>query len=301
MTRVEPHELFRSAWQTVLASETPAKALGEVRRVDYRAFAAQVQAADHAFVDALTRSICAGDVYIFLNAFEPAALKALKDAAYDWASRQDTQEPPLLDGVGDYRSRRDWHSEDKGGYSSTYDMLHFFRWNGDPLGVFRLFDEQYRLLRVINGYPPDAIRDNRPTDGIVDRVELSHYPRGIGGIAFHSDPVAAIKFQFTATLTEFGKDFRRGGFAVGDRDGRIAAIEPLAPIGSMFGFIPSVCHGVEVIDPDQPADWDGPTGRWYAAIASVTSAVVPKRAHTVPVSGFPTLREQIRRVQEAGA
>jgi hypothetical protein len=150
---------------------------------------------------------------------------------------------------------------------------------------------------VLSGITPDAVAGNRPSDGIVDRVEISHYPTGIGGIAFHSDPLMAQRFQLTLTLTEFGKDFKRGGFAVGAPDGGIVRLEPQAPLGSMFGFMPSVCHGVEVIDPDLPVDWDGATGRWYASTSMVTSAHVAERQVTKPVPGFPTLREQIQQSQ----
>lgn len=301
MTTVAVEDLFRSAWDESLASGPPAKAVGEIKQVEHRDFTARVFAGDRAFIQDFVRSAYAGDIYVFLNAYSPDALRALKDAAYLWTKTQGVQEPPLVDGVPDYRSRRDWHAEEKGGYSSTYDMLHFYRWNGDPLGIFKILGDQYRLLRVISGFAPDSVASNVPSDGIVDRVELSHYPTGIGGIAFHSDPLMAQRFQLTLTLTEFGKDFKRGGFAVGSKDGKIVPVEPLAPMGSMFGFLPSVCHGVEVIDPDLPVDWDGPTGRWYASTSMVTSAVVEKREFTMPVAGFPTLREQITQHQRQGA
>jgi hypothetical protein len=245
------------------------------------------------------KSAYAGHVYVFLNAYSPSVLRELKDAAHKWSSKQTSQEPPLVNGVSNYRSRREWHAEEKGfGYSSTYDMLHFYRWNADPIGVFSLLGPQYELARLISGFAPDDVKKNLPSDGIVDRVEISHYPTGIGGIAFHSDPLMAQKFQLTVTLNELGKDFTRGGFAVGTRDGSIIQVEPQAPYGSMCGFLPSVCHGVEIIDPDLAVDWDGPTGRWFAATSMVTSAIVEKREITVPVAGFPTLRQQIAQHQQ---
>jgi hypothetical protein len=300
MTTQGVEQLFGAAWDEVLAAGAPAMSVGTIQRVEYHPFVDRIFSGDRGLVRDLVRSIYAGDVYVFLNAYQPQVLKELKGASYRWASGQPTQEPKLVDGVPDYRSRRDWHAEDKGGYSSTYDMMHFYRWNGDPLGVFKIFADQYRLLRVISGFAPDAIAGNRPSDGIVDRVEISHYPTGVGGIAFHSDPLMAQRFQLTLTLTEFGKDFKKGGFAVGSKDGEIVRVEPLAPIGSMFGFMPSVCHGVEVIDPDLPVDWEGPTGRWYASTSMVTSETVAKREVTKPVAGYPTLREQIYQFQRQG-
>src|SRR5205823_4629402 len=157
--------LFRTTWEDVLASGPPAMAVGDIKQVEHADFMRQIAAGDPAFVGDLVRSIYAGDVYIFLNAYPPEALRQLKDAAYQWAGSQPAQEPKLVDGVTDYRSRRDWHAEEKGGYSSTYDMLHFYRWNGDPLGLFAMFAGQYELLRVISGFAPDAVASNRPSDG----------------------------------------------------------------------------------------------------------------------------------------
>lgn len=294
-------KIFRAAWDEVIAAGEPASGVGRIQSVDYRDFTSRVFAGDRDFIHAFIRSAYAdGDVYAFLGAYEPEALRKLKMAAHEWASKQQTQEPPLVDGVGNYRSRRDWHAEDSGGYSSTYDMLHFYRWNEDPLGVFDLFAEQYKLLRLISGFAPNDVVNNRPSDGIVDRVEISHYPRGVGGIAFHRDPFMAQRFQLTLTLTEFGKDYKRGGFAVGRKDGSILQVEPSVPLGTMFGFLPTLCHGVEVIDPDLPVDWEGATGRWYAATSMVTSAAVKQREITRPVAGFPTLREQISKFRQHG-
>ncbi len=296
MTTQRAEHLFRAAWEKAIAAGPPSRAIQGVRKIEYRTFVEKVFAADASFVSDFVRSAYAGDVYVFPNAYSPSVLRELKDAAHRWAQKRPSEEPKLVDGVGDYRSRRDWHIEEKGyGYSSTYDMMHFYRWNGDAIGAFALFAEQYRLLRVVSGFGPDDIAKNLPRDGYVDRVELSHYPTGIGGVGFHTDPLAAQRFQLTVTLSEFGTDFKKGGFACGGKDGSIVQIEPLGPPGSVFGFLPTVCHAVEPIDPDLPVDWDGPTGRWYASTVMVTSAAVDKREITVPVAGFPTLREQIAR------
>jgi len=299
MSTAAAEEIFRSAWSEAIAAGPPAKGVLSVRTVDFRTFADRVFAADRAHIEGFVRSAYAGDVYVFTDAYAPEQLRRLRDAAYAWGKTQDPREPLLVDGVPNYRSRRDWHAEEKGGYSSTYDMMHFYRWNEDPIGVFETLAEQYKLLRVISGFSPEQLVRNRPADGIVDRVEISHYPTGVGGIAFHSDPLMAQRFQLTVTLGEYGKDFKRGGFAVGSSDGKIVPIEPLGKMGAIFGFLPSICHGVEVIDPDLPVDWEGNTGRWYASTSMVTSAVVEKREITLPVAGFPTLREQISQHQKS--
>jgi hypothetical protein len=288
-------KIFTEAWQSAQKASEPARFAIGVRTLPYAELLAAIANEDTKFIFEFVRSFHSGEIYIFTNAFDPADLAKLKNDAFAWGKAQKSQEAQILEKIPDYWSRRDWHAEDHGpGYSSTFDMYHFFRWNDDPIGVFKLFDPKYGVLRIISGYSPDDIRDNGPDDGIVDRAELSHYPPGVGGIAFHSDPIAASRFFFTVNLNRFGVDYHAGGFAVGTGDGKTLAIDPMLEVGSLTGFLPSVCHGVEIIDPNLPPTRDGMAGRWYGAISMVNSHKVKNRQYTRPVEGYPTLREQIK-------
>jgi hypothetical protein len=288
-------KLFTEAWNSAQSASEPARFAIGVRTIPYAELVSAIDNEDRQFIYEFVRSFHAGEIYIFTNAFDPAALVKLKNDAYAWGKTQDSREPKVIEKVPDYRSRRDWHAEDHGpGYSSTYDMYHFFRWNDDPIGVFELFDPKYKVVRMISGHAPDAIRDNAPEDGVVDRAELSHYPPGVGGIAFHGDPIENSRFFFTLNLNRFGVDYQAGGFAVGTSGGKTLAIDPLLEVGSLTGFLPTVCHGVEIIDPHLPPKWDEMAGRWYGAISMITTHTVKNRGYTKPVEGYPTLREQIR-------
>jgi hypothetical protein len=288
-------ERFAAAWTEVLASGPSAMRLHEIQRLDYQSFKEQLCGADAGFLRNLVQSINQGDLYVFLNAYDPQVLKGLRQSAYEYARATPPSDLKMVDGCPNTHSLRDWHSEDKGGYSSTSHLFHFFRWNNDPLGVFGLFDELYQIMKLVSGLPTDSFRENIPSDGTIDRIEVAHYPQGVGGIGFHTDPIGNIRFMCTVTLTELGTDYRLGGFAVVDQQDHVRQVEPLAPLGSIVGFLPSICHGVEVIDPDQDADWDGNTGRWFVGLSCVDSEVVPNRAFTRPVMGLPTLREQVTR------
>lgn len=292
-------KLFSNAWDEAQKSSEPARFATGVKKIPYADLVSAVENEDRRFINEFVRSFHSGEIYIFTKAFDPAALVKLKNDAFAWGKTQKSQEPKILEKVPDYRSRRDWHAEDHGpGYSSTYDMFHFFRWNDDPIGTFKLFDPKYRILRTISGYAPDDIINNGPEDGVVDRAEISHYPPGVGGIAFHGDPIQATRFAFTLNLNRFGVDYKAGGFAVGTGDGKTLAIDPMLEVGSLTGFLPTVCHGVEIIDPHLPAIWDEMAGRWYGAISMVTAHKVKDRAFTRPVEGYPTLREQIKLAKE---
>jgi hypothetical protein len=297
-TDVSSEKIFREVWADIMVQRPAATAATGVYEVDYKEFSDKVLNADRKAAEEICNRIYEGQIHVFQNAFSSADLQQLKDKAYAWVKAAPMQEPPLIEQeVENYCSRRTWHSEESGGYSSVYDMLHFYRWNDDPLGVFPYFDDKYRFLHVINGYSESEFRANKPKDGVVHRVEISHYPTGVGGIGFHSDPLSVVKFQITLNLNQYGEDFHRGGFAVGTPDGGILRVEPYLKLGSLVGFLPSICHGVEVIDPNKPIDWEGPTGRWYVGVSLVTTHAVKNREFTKPVANYPSLREQVLAAQ----
>jgi hypothetical protein len=289
---------FAAAWAEALSSGPSALRLREIHRLDYQSFKEQLHRADAGFIRSLVNSIYSGDLYIFLDAYKPEILRELRQRTFEYGHTTPSSTHKMVDGCPDNHSRRDWHNEEKGGYSSTYYLFHFFRWNDDPLGVFESFKELYQIMKLVSGLPPDSFEKNIPSDGTIDRIEISHYPRGVGGIGFHTDPIGNIRFMCTVTLTELGSDYKLGGFAVVDQQDQVRPVEPLAPLGSIVGFLPSICHGVEVIDPDQNPNWESKAGRWYVGLSCVDSEAVQNRAFTRPVAGLPTLREQIARYHQ---
>ena len=64
----------------------------------------------------------------------------------------------------------------------------------------------------------------------------------------------------------------------------------------MVGFLPKICHGVEIIDPHGSTDPSLPesiAGRWYAALVMINTEKTKDREVTTPDLAYPTLREQI--------
>jgi hypothetical protein len=289
---------FAAAWTDLLSSGPSALRLREIRRLDYQAFKEQLKYADRDFIRGFAASVYSGDLYIFLNAYKPETLRELRQRAFEYGRAIESSVHKMVDGCPDSHSCRDWHTEVNGGYSSTYHLFHFFRWNDDPLGLFELFGELYRMMKLVSGLSPNSFEKSIPSDGTIDRIEISHYPKGVGGIGFHTDPIGNIRFMCTVTLTELGTDYKLGGFAVADKEDKVHPVEPLAPLGSIVGFLPSMCHGVEVIDPNRSADWESIDGRWYVGLSCVDSEAVENRAITRPVPGLPTLLEQRAKYQQ---
>lgn len=298
-------ETFQNCWQDAIQEIGEAAPYAtDLTKIDYKEFIEKVNSNNNDFIKDFVFSFYRGTVYIFTDTFQCEVLKIFKEQVFEWSQKcgfSDTSEGDahIEDYLPDLISARDWHFEDHGfGYSSTYDMIHFFRWNGDPLGAYDLFDEPFRLLHAINAVNirKTVAHGQSNVDKVTDRIEISRYSPMKGGIAFHTDPVDATRFTFTVNLTQFGVDYKSGGFGVGLGGGKILQIDPLLEMGSMVGFLPKVCHGVEIIDPHGASDPNQPesvAGRWYAGLTMINLEKSSDRQVTTPDLAYPTLREQI--------
>jgi len=295
-------EIFENCWYDAVHEIGEAASYAvDLKKIDYNEFINKVNTNSNHFIRDFVFSFYSGTVYIFTDAFQQEILKEFKTQMFEWSQKQEFSAPSEEDSPPDLITARDWHLEDHGfGYSSTYDMIHFFRWNDDPVGAFELFNETYDLLHTINaiGTRKGSTDGEFNFDKVADRIEINRYPPMKGGIAFHSDPIDFTRFAFTVNLTQFGVDYKSGGFGVGLGKGKVLQIDPLLEIGSMVGFLPKICHGVEIIDPHGPTDPNLPislAGRWYAALVTVNTEKTKNRPVTTPNLEYPTLREQINK------
>lgn len=290
--------LFEDAWNSVVQElGAPSTMARDLKKINYNEFIDRINAHDASYVRDFVFSFYSGSVYIFTEALDKQVLKDLKARVIEWSRSKPFTDPSPEDNAPDTITSRDWHVEDHGsGYSSTYDMIHFFRWNDDPVGAYEIFDEPFRLLHTINalGLRKDSL--DSKFKKMTDRIEINHYPPLRGGIAFHHDPISFTRFTLTANLSQFGEDFKTGGFGVGIGEGKILPVEPHLDVGSLSGFLPRICHGVEIIDPYEPTHPELPesiAGRWYVAVAMVDRDKTKNREVTTSYPGYPTLREQL--------
>lgn len=289
-------EIFEACWyEAIQEIGEPATTAKSLKKINYNDFVERINCNDKNFIREFVFSFYSGIVFIFTETFPVEVLIDLKEKLINWSQKQTFTDSSTKANTPDSITARDWHSEDHGfGYSSTYNMIHFFRWNDDPVGAYKLFEDPFRLVHTINAV---GIRSQKAGfEKIVDRIEVNHYPPVRGGIAFHSDPIDFARFIMTVNLTQFGVDYKTGGFGVGLGKGKILPIDPVLKIGSMVGFLPKVCHGVEIIDPHGSANPTLPetvAGRWYAALTMINTEDVKNREVTSPYPEYPTLREQI--------
>ena len=112
----------------------------------------------------------------------------------------------------------------------------------------------------MSGWSADEFCANRPSDGVVDRLHIHHYPRGLGEQELHADPPARQKFIQGFNLTTLGQDYYSGGlYFIQSDNGKVFVDEHLTK-GDGYIAYPTVIHGVEKIDCQSAPDWSRAKG-----------------------------------------
>lgn len=169
---------------------------------------------------------------------------------------------PLKDECPDYHRL---HDNYKNAYVKT--KMHTFYlhgWKEENRAVFDTFREIFAIKNGLAGFKEDEFISNRPSDGVVARVLVHHYPPGGGYQEEHVDPVADFaKLQTLIAGSQFGKDFEEGGlYAKESPDGDRVYLDSYTEPGDLILLSPGIHHGVAPVDPSQQYDWQSEMGRW---------------------------------------
>jgi hypothetical protein len=169
---------------------------------------------------------------------------------------------PLKDECPDYHRV---HDNYKGAYvKSKMHAFYLHGWYEHNRQIFSAFREIFSIKNALGGYPENAFITNKPSEGIVARVLVHHYPSGGGYQEEHIDPVADFaKLQTIVAASQYGTDFRVGGLYAKERsDGDRYYVDPFAEPGDLILLSPGIHHGVAPVDPIEPYDWRRAAGRW---------------------------------------
>lgn len=190
---------------------------------------------------------------------EPAALvvkdylpagvvTALRDGCFGEAQLSEPSWQPLVDGCTDYHRVHDNYPD-----AHVKSRMHawyfhgYCRTNSDLFGRFSdIFDLKWRLAGR-EGLPE---LDAQPSQGLVARVLVHHYPSGGGYQAEHVDPVFDLaRVQTLVMGSEIGSDFTSGGlYARSHANGPATYLDNAASLGDLVLLSPGVQHGVAPVD-----------------------------------------------------
>ena len=175
----------------------------------------------------------------------------------------------------------------KNGYQEFAHSYFFWRWNKDYLKIFDKIDDYWNTIKIFNGLGINGLKNNIPSDKIIDRIQVLHYPINSGSISPHCDVARWQKTNVAISLTEVGKEYQEGGLYCLDKNESKIPIEHMVSIGDSILWLPSIFHGVEEPTTIRSAvDWSKTEGRWQLLAQAVQSWNVKNRIVSVSYENY---------------
>ena len=286
-----PSRHFAAAWQMLEENGPKPIHIRNVVEMPFGEFSDIVNNADAATAERLARSFYEGDGYILKGAYDRKFLETLKEGAIGFANDEPSTFHKMLDGCPDFHRLIDGETAKKYYADAVRHVFFFFPWNADPLGIIDEIYKRWRTFKVFSGLAPDAYCANMPSDGVVDRFHVYHYPAGGGSLESHGDPVKNQKTIMAGMMGKRGVDYQTGGFYFVRTDGSMLDCEPKLDVGDFVCCYPSVLHGVDAVDANQELDWSPDKGRWFLGLYSVDSDHVRERDTILGLSRVSTAGE----------
>ena len=277
---------YLPVWERLERSKPRPERVRNVVEMDYWDFKDKVQRQEESFVDSVTVSLYAGDVYLIKNAFPKEFMVALRENAHAYTKNRPSEFYKMLEGTPDFHRIIDLEDGKKYSFRVCKHSCYFYPWNNDPLSLFPPIYERWRAVKLLMGLRPDEYEKNTPKDGVVDRIQVVRYPPRIGFLEPHSDPYRYQRLFFSGYMSKRGVDFQGGGFYLVGPGDKLVEIEDQLEVGDVSIGYATVCHGVAPVDRDKEPSWDKQDGRWFLSMYSTVTDEVPNRHTALPVKLF---------------
>lgn len=247
--------------------------------LEYFDFLKKLQSLD--FIINTIENISSGTIYVLKNSIESECLESFKNTLNKISETDQPINPKILSGAknGFYISK----NIDGPGYKAVDRSFYFFSWNKDKTGIYKKIINIYKPLKILNGLEKEDFTKNKPSDGIIERLHVIHYPLGSGQISKHYDPVNTSIFNFGLYATEHGKHYEKGGFFVEDKNRKKILIDKDIRMTDIVIFFPGIIHGVDKIKNKKIKKIKTIDGRWFFNINLIQSHEVKKREYTQSV------------------
>lgn len=219
-------------------------------------------------LDEVRTSLKNGDIWVLRNAFDPNALRAIREYLTDIGRHSLPNYHPLTPNTPNFH--RIVGPDPRTYVEGRFHQWSFFPWNEDPFDFFDFFRPAYELNNSINGWPAESYLGIEPERGCIARVAFQAYARGIGYINRHQDAAGPHKFTtMTLALSTKGDDYDQGGTYVGTGDNQPDFdLDGVLKIGDVTFMHSKIVHGVAPIDPDTKGNnWLTFDGKWSCVLA----------------------------------
>ena len=271
---------FKKEWALIEKDGTQPRFLGKVFSINFADFSRKILAQEPKFVSNLVESLYSGDAYILKNAFPPKFMEDLAVNLHEYGKQTPSSFYKMLDDCPDFHRIITPELAKNYALRQIKHSYYFFPWNQDPFDLFKPVLNRWGVFKVLGGFHFNEYEKNVPSIGIVDRIQVAHYPSGIGELELHSDPFKNQRVALSGIMSKRGKDYFTGGAYILDKNQNRFDLEDEMDVGDIYIVYPTVFHGVETIDKENIVDWNSISGRWFMGLYSVASDLIEKR-HTV--------------------
>jgi len=212
-------------------------------------------------VQELREGILAGDVYVFRHFLSLEKILEIRGYLEDVGRGSLPNYQRIEPNCPNFHRMDRW--DPRAHVKGCMHYFSFFPWNHDVFGIFDLFRPVYHLKNLISGLPAESFLGWEPDRGCTSRLSFQCYPRGIGGLNRHQDPVDYHQITVPSMLmSQKGVDFEQGGAYIERNESERIVLDDMCDAGDVAFFNANAFHGVERIDPGAELDWLSFRGRW---------------------------------------
>ena len=154
--------------------------------------------------------INAPEVFIVKAFYEKDFVVSLRNSSFEWGQNEPDSWFPFNDECPDYHRLHD-------NYPKAYvkQKFHgFYRHNyvKSNTEIFNKMKDIFVLKNKLGNFKDDDFFYNIPSQGVLPRINVHHYPRGGGYQSEHIDPDGPFaKIQTLIVASDYDKDFKSGG------------------------------------------------------------------------------------------
>ncbi|MBS3124381.1 hypothetical protein J4437_07185 [Candidatus Woesearchaeota archaeon] len=268
---------YKAKWEFVEKQDSVPRRMNKKVTVSFNLFKQQIIAQDPKFVKEIVQSLYNGDVYILKGAFSSKFMIELREKLHKYGTSTDSSFHKMLEGCPDFHRIIDSDVTKNYSFESIKHSFYFFPWNNDQYDIFKETYPIWRAIKMLCGLDSEEYEKNTPKDGMVDRIQIVHYPSGAGRIETHSDPYQVHRLIISCFMSKRGVDYEQGGVYFINKTNQKVDFENDLEIGDMQIYFPTILHGVNTIDEGKVLDWSSSAGRWWFGPFSNSSNHVEKR------------------------
>ncbi len=208
------------------------------------------------------RMIKQPEAIIVKHFYSPEFVLELRNKAFAWGQREPASWHPFLDDCPDYHRLHDNYP--KAYVKQKFHGFYHHSYTQNNTAIFEQMKDIFILKNKLAGFEPESFLHNKPSDGILPRINVHHYPKGGGYQAEHIDPAGPFaQIQTLIVASAYGTDFKTGGvYARETEGGEKFYLDAYTEPGDMIVISPAIPHGVEPIDEYEPYSPDTNDGRW---------------------------------------